>query len=71
MSMKTLMFTISHQQLEELMCQHALARIHRIEDLGHVRDQYVVTALVRDEHLDAVIERSADRPRWVKWPQQP
>lgn len=68
--MKTLMFTISHQQLEELMCQHALSRIHHIEDLGHVRDQYVVTALVRAEHLDAVIERSADRPRWVKWPRE-
>jgi len=34
-----------------------------------VRDQYVVTALVRQEHLDLIIEMSADRPRWVKWPE--
>lgn len=65
--MKTLQFTVSHAHLEELMCRHSLVRIFKIEDLGHERDQYIVTALVRDEHLDTVIEMSADRPRWVKW----
>jgi hypothetical protein len=63
------MFTVSHAHLEELMASRAITRLHKIEDLGHERDQYVVTALVRDEHLDAVIEKSADRPRWVKWPE--
>ena len=67
--MKTLMFTISHQNLEELMCRQCLARLFRIEDLGHERNHYVITALVRDDHLDAVIEKAADRPRWVKWPE--
>jgi len=67
--MKVLMFTVSHQHLEQLMCDGCIARLHRIEDLGHVRDQYVVTALVRQEYLDQVIEKSADRPRWVKWPE--
>lgn len=67
--MKTLVFTVSHQHLEELMCNHCLARLHKIEDLGHVRDHYLVTALVREEHLNEVIAKSADRPRWVKWPE--
>lgn len=66
--MKTLQFTISHANLEALMCRQCLARIHSLEDLGHERDQYVVVALVREEHLDEVIEKSADRPRWVRWP---
>lgn len=66
--MKTLQFTISHRHLEQLMCRQAIVRLFRIEDLGRERDQYVVTALVRQEHLDQVIELSADRPRWVKWP---
>lgn len=70
-TMKTLMFTISHGHLEQLMCRGCLARLFQIEDLGHVRDHYVITALVRDEHLDEVIEKSADRPRWVKWPPTP
>jgi hypothetical protein len=63
------MFTVSHAHLEDLMASRAIARLHKIQDLGHERDQYIVTALVRDEHLDAVIEKSADRPRWVKWPE--
>ena len=67
--MKVLVFTVSHQHLEELMCMGCIARLISIEDLGHVRDQYVVTALVRQEHLDPIIDRSADRPRWVKWPE--
>lgn len=67
--MKVLKFTVSHQHLEELMCKSCIARLHKIEDLGHVRDQYVVTALVRQEHLDLIIDMSADRPRWVKWPE--
>jgi hypothetical protein len=66
--MKTLMFTVSHDGLESLMCAGRLARLLDLKDLGHLRDQYVVTALVRDEHLDAVIEKSSDRPRWVRWP---
>ena len=66
--MKVLMFTVSHAHLEQLMGAGCIARLHQIEDLGHARDQYIVTALVRDEHLDLVIEKSADRPRWVKWP---
>lgn len=67
--MKTLQFTISHAHLESLMCAHRLARLFRVDDLGHVRDHYEVTALVRDEDMDAVIELAADRPRWVKWPE--
>lgn len=66
--MKTLMFTISHGHLEHLMCQGCIARLFAIEDLGHQRDQYIVTALVREEHLDQVIDKASDRPRWVKWP---
>jgi len=67
--MKTLMFTVSHRHLEELMCAQCLARLFHIEDLGHERDHYIVTALVRQEHLDQVIEKAADRPRWIKWPE--
>jgi hypothetical protein len=66
--MKTLMFTVSHQGLETLMGSGRLARLLDLKDLGHLRDRYVITALVRDEHLDAVIEQSSDRPRWVRWP---
>ena len=66
--MKTLMFTISHAGLETLMARGCLARLLDLKDLGHLRDQYVVTALVREEVLDAVIEHSSDRPRWVRWP---
>lgn len=65
--MKTLLFTISHANLEALMAQGCLARILDLEDLGHERDHYRITALVRDRHLDEVIRRSADRPRWVTW----
>lgn len=67
--MKTLRFTVSHGNLEALMCRQCLARLFHIDDLGHQRDHYVVTALVREEHLDEVIEKAADRPRWVKWPE--
>jgi len=66
--MKVLMFTISHGHLEDLMAHRALARIYRLEDLGHERDHYVITALVRDQYVDEVMEKSADHPRWVKWP---
>lgn len=66
--MKTLQFTVSHGHLEDLMAEHRLARLVEIEDLGHERDQYVVTALVREENLDAVIDKAADRPRWLKGP---
>lgn len=51
------------------MCEHRLARLFKIVDLGHERDHYEVTALVRQENLDAIIELAADRPRWVKWPE--
>lgn len=66
--MKTLLFTISHANLEALMCERRIARLFNVDDLGHERDHYQVTALVREQDLDAVIERAADRPRWVKWP---
>jgi len=66
---KVLRFTISHGHLEELMCKGCITRLHKVVDLGHVRDQYIVTAMVRQEHLDLIIEMSADRPRWVKWPE--
>jgi len=49
------------------MSQGCLARILELEDLGHERDHYVITARVREQDLDEVIRRSADRPRWVKW----
>lgn len=66
--MKVLMFTVSHVHLEELMAMKAIARLLKLEDLGHQRDHYIITALVRETFLDVVIEKSADRPRWVKWP---
>jgi hypothetical protein len=69
--MKTLLFTVSHRSLEALMCGGCLTRLLSIDDLGHERDQYVVRALVRQEHLDQVIEKAADRPRWVTWPERP
>jgi hypothetical protein len=65
--MKVLQFTISHEHLEDLMGQRAIARLHRVKDLGRERDHYEVTALVREEFLDAVIDKSADRPKWVRW----
>lgn len=68
-AMKILMFTVSHTHLEDLMCERRLARLMKLEDLGRDRDHYQVTALVREEHLDAIIEKSADRPRWIKWPE--
>lgn len=64
--MKILQFTVSHANLEALMCQRCLSRLVSIEDLGHERDHYVVRALVREEHLDSVIEKAADRPRWIR-----
>ena len=67
--MKVLRFTVSHAHLAELMCEGCISRLHKIVDLGRTRDQYIVTALVREEHLDPIIEKSADRPRWVKWPE--
>ena len=48
------------------MSRGCLARILKLEDLGHERD-HVITARVREQDLDEVIYRSADRPRWVKW----
>jgi hypothetical protein len=66
--MKTLLFTVSHANLEKLMCEHRIVRLLKVTDLGHERDHYELTALVRQEDLDAVIEMAADRPRWVKWP---
>jgi hypothetical protein len=68
-TMKVLLFTISHEHLEDLMGQRAIARLYKLVDLGRDRDHYEVTALVREEHLDNVIAKSADRPRWVKWPE--
>jgi hypothetical protein len=65
---KTLLFTISHANLEYLMGHGYIARILKLEDLGRERDHYLVTALVRETFLDEIIEKSADRPRWVKWP---
>jgi hypothetical protein len=64
--MKVLDFTISHANLEALMAQHRLVRLFALEDRGRERDHYRVTALVRDEHVGEVIERSAERPRWVR-----
>lgn len=65
--MKILMFTISHGHLENLMAAGAIARLLKLEDLGRQRDQYIITALIREAFLDRIIELSADRPRWVKW----
>jgi len=66
--MKVLEFTVSHEALESLMCAKAITRLLDIEDLGHERDQYVVKVLIREEMLDTIIEKSSDRPRWVRWP---
>jgi len=66
--MRVLEFTISHAGLEALMCDKAITRLLKLQDLGHERDQYVVTALVHEEALDTVIEKCAGRPRWVRWP---
>jgi hypothetical protein len=65
--MKVLEFTVSHANLESLMCAQAIRRLLAIEDLGHERDQYVVTALIREDMLDTIIDKSSDRPRWVRW----
>jgi len=67
--MKVLMFTVSHANLEELMAMKAIARLHDVKDLGRQRDHYVIKALIREEFLDTIIEKSADRPRWIKWPE--
>jgi len=67
--MKTLMFTVSHHDLETLMGQRCLMRIHKIEDRHNIRDHYTVVARVRDEHVDQVIELSVERPRWLKGPE--
>ena len=66
--MKVLQFTVSHAALESLMCGQAITRLLAIEDLGRERDQYIVTALIREEMLDTIIDKSSDRPRWVRWP---
>jgi len=66
--MKVLQFTVSHEALETLMCAQAIARLLKLEDLGHERDQYIVTALIRQDMLDTIIDKSSDRPRWVRWP---
>jgi hypothetical protein len=66
--MKVLQFTVSHSGLELLMCAQAITRLLALEDLGRDRDQYVITALVREDMLDTIIKKSADRPRWVRWP---
>lgn len=66
--MKVLMFTVSHAALRDLMCEDTITRLLQLEDLGHKRDQYVITALVHEEALDRIIEKASDRPRWVKWP---
>jgi hypothetical protein len=65
--MKTLLFTISHANLAALMSQGCLARILKLEDLGHERGHYIITARVPEQYQDEVIRRSADHPRWVKW----
>ena len=66
--MKVLQFIVNHANLEDLMAKRCLARLLSLEDLGHERDQYIVNALVRDEHLDIIIAKSVGRPRWVTWP---
>lgn len=66
--MKVLEFTVSHAALRELMCSEAITRLLALNDLGHKRDQYVITALIREEALDDIIAKASDRPRWVKWP---
>ena len=66
--MKILQFTISHENLEQLMCQQRIARLVEVVDLGRERDHYEVKALVRQADLDAVIALAADRPRWLRTP---
>jgi len=66
--MKVLEFTVSHAALRDLLCSDAITRLLALQDLGHKRDQYVITALVREEALDEIIDKASDRPRWVKWP---
>ena len=66
--MKVLQFIVSHAALESLMCAGAIRRLLGVDDLGHERDQYIVTALIREDQLDTIIEASADRPRWIRWP---
>ena len=66
--MKTLCFTITHANLEALMADQRLVRVFALQDLGRERDHYEITALVREADIDAVIELSADHPRWVRWP---
>jgi hypothetical protein len=65
---KVLEFTLSHAALESLMSQKAITRLLKLQDLGHERDQYIITALIRQEMLDTIIEKSSDRPRWIRWP---
>jgi hypothetical protein len=65
--MKTLCFTITHANLEALMGDKRLVRVFALQDLGRERDHYEITALVREEDIDTVIELSADHPRWVRW----
>lgn len=64
--MKTLSFTITHANLQSLMCEGRLVRLFELEDLGRERDHYQITALVRDEDVDVVIERSTGHPRWIR-----
>jgi hypothetical protein len=64
--MKVLDFTVSHANLEALMAQGRLVRLFSLEDRGRERDQYRIMALVRDEDVDEIIGRSAERPRWVR-----
>jgi len=42
MATKILTFTIRHAMLEALMCERRVARLLRLEDLGHERDHYGV-----------------------------
>lgn len=66
--MKILTFTIRHAMLERLMCEQRLARLFKVEDLGHERDHYEVVALVNDANLDAVVDAASDRPQPIDWP---
>ncbi|MCB1792757.1 MAG: hypothetical protein KDJ27_17705 [Gammaproteobacteria bacterium] len=68
--MKILSFTIRHAMFEDLMCERRLARVFQVEDLGHERDHYQIIALVREQDLDAVVERASDRPVPVEWPKK-
>ena len=64
--MKILCFTITHANLEILMSEQRLVRLFALEDLGRKRDHYEITALVKDEDVDRVIQLSAGHPRWVR-----